>query len=638
MPDVAADPRVQNREWLQAEGVCSFLGAPIVVEDAAVGVLVCLTRARREFAAEQVALAQILAGQAAGAIRNARLHAQVRARVAELAERNRQLQLLHEAARTLAGERDLDRLLQRLVEAAREFTGARYGALALFEGDRPTRLFTVGVSPEERARIGRLPEGRGLLGHIVRQGQVLRLEDLAAHPAAAGFPPGHPPMHTFLGAPIRLREEVVGALYLAEKPGGFTPADETLLVTLCADAAVALDNARLLAELQQTLDRLRAAQDQLLRAETLRAVGELAAGAAHHLNNILAVVKGRLELTLGKLREPEVRRSLEIAQRAADEAAEVVRRLQEFARSRPPTEPGPVDVNQVALEALELTRPEWRDQAERRGVSIALRWEPGEIPLARGEAVALREVVVNLLLNAVDALPEGGTITVRTWADADRVHLAVADDGAGMTEEVRRRALEPFFTTKGPSRRGLGLSVSHGIVQRHGGTLAIDSAPGRGTTVTISLPIAPRTAPPGPAPAPTRRILVIDDEPEVRDTLAEMLRSLGHVVTTAASGAEGLARLEAGWPEAVFTDLGMPGMTGWEVCRAVKATSPATPVILVTGWGEEVASTPPGPGRPDLVLRKPFDLATVALALDRALQAATAPAAPPASAPTTSGA
>lgn len=612
--DVLTEPRLRNREWMKAEGIISFLGVPLLREDASVGILTCMSRERRDFSPPEVTLAEALATQAAIAIENARLHGEIRGQARAAEERNRQLQFLHEVARAISAERDLDRLLQAIVTSATGLLGATYGALAVFDADgRIRQLFIEGLAPEERERIGRLPEGRGLLGEVFKRGLALRVDDLTTHPAAVGFPPGHPPMRSLLAMPIRFGEEALGALYLTEKPGGFTAGDESVLGTLCADAAVAIENARLMGDLRQALEDVKTSQERLVRTETLRAVGELASGMAHHLNNILAVIGGRVQLLLQRVEEPSVRRSLEIVARAVANGAEVIRGVQGFSRGRPPAETIAVDLNQLVREVLELTRPRWTDQAQAEGISIEASLEPGEIPAVAGDPASLTEVLVNLLLNAVEALPSGGRITVRTWASGPWVHCSVSDTGVGMSEEVRLRALEPFFTTKGPKNTGLGLSVAHGTVQRHGGRLEIESAEGKGTTVTISLPVAPTGPVAEPARVPRRtsvgprRILVIDDEAEVREVLAELLASQGHAVSQAASGAEGVSLFQTDRNDIVFTDLGMPGMTGWQVAGAIKALSPATPVVLVTGWADEIPRPGAQAGPVDQIISKPFD-------------------------------
>lgn len=364
-------------------------------------------------------------------------------------------------------------------------------------------------------------------------------------------------------------------------------------------------------------------EERLAQAETLRALGELAGGMAHHVNNLLTVILGRTQLVLPKVKEPEIRRSLAIVEQATLDAAEVVRRVHRFATAQPFSEVGPVDLNRLAHEVLELARAGWQDKAQRRGIQIEASLEPGEIPPVVGQHDSLREVLMNLLLNAIDALPQGGRITVKTWASGQAVHCSVADSGVGMADEIRRRALEPFFTTKGPGTRGLGLSVSYGIIRRHHGKLNVESSPGNGTTVTIRLPHSPadsvatrETATPS-IPASPLQILIIDDEVEVRGALAETLTAMGHKVVWTTGGREGLAWLDAGEPvDLVLTDLGMPGMNGWEVARAVKARQPRLRVGLITGWGE-TEGTPEERKSVDFVITKPFSVEALRKAIAR---------------------
>jgi len=282
-----------------------------------------------------------------------------------------------------------------------------------------------------------------------------------------------------------------------------------------------------------------------------------------------------------------------------------------------------VDLNRIASEILELTRPRWGDEAHMRGINIDARLEAGTIPSVRGETGPLREVLVNLVLNAIDAMPDGGRITVRTCADETWVQCSVTDTGVGMSQDVKRRALEPFFTTKGVKSTGLGLSVNYGILQRLGGEMTIESEEGRGTTVLLKLPIGerrPAAAVPAAVEMPRRPlcILVIDDEPEVRMMLVDLLTDEGHDVIEAGSGAEGLQQLDNQRPiDVVLSDLGMPGMTGWEVARAVKARRATLPVVLITGWGENPERSPADRGTADLVIAKPVTSVVLRAALAR---------------------
>ena len=362
--------------------------------------------------------------------------------------------------------------------------------------------------------------------------------------------------------------------------------------------------------------QLREAHEHLVRAEKLRAVGEIAAGVAHNFNNVLGAILARAELLETLADSAEVRRGLAIIERAALDGAGIVRRLQDSARLRAATPFAPVALNQVVQDALELTRPRWKDAAELRGTPIVLETALGELPTILGNAAELREVVTNIILNAVEAMPNGGRLHVEMAARGAWVTLTFIDTGTGMSDDVRRRIFDPFFTTKGAQGTGLGMSVSYAIVKRHGGEILVDSAVGHGTTVRLRLPVAqtPVTPPPaaarGPAPCASCRILVVDDDTYVRGVLSDVLASLGHRVQAVDSGQQALERFAPEAFDLVMTDLSME-LSGYEVVRAIKARSPNTPVILVTGWAADLDEAQLRQAGVDLVLAKPFQVSEV---------------------------
>ena len=377
-----------------------------------------------------------------------------------------------------------------------------------------------------------------------------------------------------------------------------------------AMASAALEQSRRATRLAGEFHALQKGHHDTIETERLHAVGELAAGAAHHLNNVMTVILGCVDLALRRPHSIEIGH-LEAIRQAALEVTEIVRRLGSFSRRN---SQGPrliVDLNALAEEALALTRGRWHDEAQLNGVDIDVQLCADLTPPVRADEVSLREVLVNLLFNAIDALPEGGHIRVRTWSTEDVVHCEVSDDGIGMSSEVRQRAAEPFFTTKGLRRRGLGLSLSYGIIQQHGGTLAIESALGRGTTVTFTLPTSSSLRvreTEGAARVGTGQmvILLVDDDPGVRATIASLLADDGHTVVEAGSGAEALSRLDTTESfELLMTDLGMPKMNGWELIRSAKLKRPELPVVLITGWGETPRGQRPSDPPPDAILAKP---------------------------------
>jgi signal transduction histidine kinase/ActR/RegA family two-component response regulator len=372
-------------------------------------------------------------------------------------------------------------------------------------------------------------------------------------------------------------------------------------------------------ELQEQFEAQRRTQNQLIQSEKHRALGEMAAGVAHDFNNRLAVVLGQAEFTTaqlddGQLSPGEIRRRLQIIQVAALEAAETVRRLLEFTRARPQSNAvAPLDATELFASVLRVAEPRWKDEAHARGRPIEVVTDFRPVPPVVGDGAELREVLINLVFNALDAMPQGGTLTVSTRRESDTVCLAVRDTGIGMPEDVTARVFEPFFTTKGPQRSGLGLSVSYGIVRRYDGNFTVESRPGRGTTFTVRLPLRP-LAPILTEPVVLHpiahegglRILVIDDEEFVRDTLRDLCQAAGHHVWEAPSGREALELLASHSVDLVCTDLGMPGMTGWQVADKVRAEWPGLKIALVTGWGARVDGDDLAAHGVDFLLAKPF--------------------------------
>jgi CheY-like chemotaxis protein len=355
----------------------------------------------------------------------------------------------------------------------------------------------------------------------------------------------------------------------------------------------------------------------------------MASGVAHDFNNILAAILGRVQLILHHAEDSTLRRWLQVIERAALDGAQTVRQIQEFTRIRRDQPAETVDLTQVVHDAVEMTQTRWRDHTQSQGLEVRLVTDLAPVPPVDGHPAELRQVLTNLILNAVDALPHGGTITITTRTAGAAVEVSVADTGVGMSDEVRRRIFEPFFSTKGPKGTGLGLAMVYGIVARHGGEVAVESREGAGSTLTIRLPLGAGRAEPGTAPlalagSAGARVLVIDDEEHVREALADMLRLTRHDVVVASHGAEGLEQFRAAPFDLVMTDLAMPGMSGWQVAQAVKALRADVPVVLVTGWGVELPAEQLRANGVDRVMTKPFRIdevnSVVAAFLTRAPQ------------------
>jgi len=353
-------------------------------------------------------------------------------------------------------------------------------------------------------------------------------------------------------------------------------------------------------------------EEQLLQTEKLRSLGEMASGVAHDFNNALAAILGNTQLLLYTAQDEETREALKTIEKVTRDSAQTVKRLQEFTRKRSRQELFKLDVNSIVKDAIEITKPKWRNDAQGKGIHIEVLSSLGEVPSVAGDASELREVITNLIFNAVEAMPQGGTIEFQTFRKGGDVHIRIADTGIGMDEETRKKIFEPFFTTKPFSNTGLGLSMSYGIIRRFNGEIEAESRVGSGTAFSIVLPVAlegKKEVTPDAMIKPVRpaRILVIDDEETVREVLEKMLSQVNHRVTVARNGDEGIRLFQEKEFDIVLTDLGMPGMSGWEVCQKIKKVNPYTPVGMITGWGMEVSQSKMEECGLDFIIAKPFD-------------------------------
>ena len=457
----------------------------------------------------------------------------------------------------------------------------------------------------------RLKLGQGITGTVAANGKGEIVNDSENDPRAMRVPGTPAEMAALLCVPMLARDKLMGVVTLTRQGDrGFQQEDLDLATLFAGQCSAALANARMYADMKRAFDELRAAQTQLVQSAKLNALGEMAGGVAHDFNNILAAILGRTQLLLQTFPDEELRRQLAVIEQAALDGAQTVRRVQEFTRVRQDERFETIDINQVLLDVLELTRPVWEAGTKRRGVTIDVHLELSASHSAAGNASELREVFTNLLLNAVDALPSGGELWVTTENGHDVVRVMVRDSGVGMDADTRAKIFDPFFTTKDLKGTGLGLSVAYGIVARHRGTIRVDSEPGIGTLFTLEFPVgqvepAPPAEDPG-SPLPNLRVLVVDDEAAVLEVLGDMLGIMGMQVTRALGGPAGVAELERESFDVVFTDLGMPEVNGWDLALTAKSRRPETAVVLVTGWGfqlEEDAATSRGV---DQVMAKPF--------------------------------
>jgi signal transduction histidine kinase/ActR/RegA family two-component response regulator len=584
--------------------------------------VVCTSDPKKHFQQNEIDLLFNFAHHAGIAIGNAQLYEDSLAKI-------NQLTTLYEIGKTLSSTLDLDELLKKTLEILRDRWGYALCTI-LFLDKGKDELFirhVLGMDYEKVKKIRFKVGVDGLVGWVAKTGESLYVPDVSKDPR---YIPGAPEGKSEATFPLKIRDEVMGILDIQNKTlDGFEEEELKVLSSFAGQVSISIENARLFSDLRQTLHDLKQAQDQIVQTEKLKAMGEMASGVAHDFNNILAVILGNIQLLLHQLKNlpvEEIQDRLKVIERSSKDGAETVRRIQEFTGVKRDKEFISVDLNQIIQEVITVTQPRWKDQAQSKGIQIELSTRFGEIPLILGNSSELREVLTNIIFNGVDAMPQGGGFSFSTSHQGDWVEVMIADTGVGMTEAVKKRVFDPFFTTKGVSSSGLGMSVSYGIIKRHGGEIQIESQPGKGTTLIIRLPRGVGDAPvfkrePSVFPeARQARILVIDDDDSVRDILSQMLKAKGHQVVAASSGEEGIDHFRKENFDLVLTDLGMPKISGWEVGKTIKGMNRKVPVAMITGWGMELNREKMSENGIDLIISKPFDFNRVLQLVSEALE------------------
>ena len=582
------------RQRQQASGIRTVLAVPLRVADTILGVLAVGDEAARVFSSGEVVLLQAFGDQAAIALNNAR-------HFEESERRRRSAESLAELGQLLTRSLDSAEVSQRIVDSVRSLLGTTGSVLYRVEPETQNLValtFSGDVGSDFAQRAAIIPAGHGGVGRAVRERRPVATADiltdqnfrltpaLRSHVEGAAF-------RAFMAVPLVVQGRVVGALGVRTRTGHIFDDDEIRLAQAFADqAAVAFENSRLYGELQAALSVVEGSRQTTVRTERLSAMREVAGGIAHDFNNMLAVILGRAEMLLLRAQDSELVRGLETIRRVTLQGARTVRQLQEFTGAYVSRVFGTVDLAQVLHDVVELTRQQWETQADARGLPYEIRAEVDPVPPVAGDAEELREAFTNLLINALEAMPEGGRFTFRLTREGDRVLVAAQDAGCGVSDVMRHRIFAPFFTTKGPRRRGLGLSAAWGIVTRHGGTIDVEISPGRGSTFLVRLPIAPqalleRQAAAMLSPKTKTHILLIEDEPEVGSLLSDLLTAAGYVVIQVNGTAEGLERCAAQPMNLVLTEVFMPGMSGWDIAATLRDRFPTIPVGFIANSSDE---------------------------------------------------
>ncbi|MES2695267.1 MAG: ATP-binding protein [Verrucomicrobiota bacterium] len=549
------------------------------------------------------------------------------------AQATRLLQL-NDLTRAIAERQDVESVFQTVAGSVEEELPVDFACVCTYDEDRDTLFIStiargslplaeeMGMRPPFAIQVETNGLARCLKGELVYEQNTLTLDKpLLLRMGAAG-------LRAVVIAPLLVESRVFGVLIAARREkASFTSSDCEFLRQLSDHVALAAHQSHLYTALQRAYDDLRQTQQAVMQQERLRALGQMASGIAHDINNAISPISLYIESMLE--REPNLttqgRERLTIVQRAIDDVAQTVARMREFYRQRPQAlSLVRVGLNPLIQQVIELTKARWHDMPQQRGIVFELRTEfAPDLPAIKGVEGEIREALTNLIFNAVDAMPTGGKIGLRTFvkhasngtnpADA-RVVIEVSDGGGGMSAETRRRCMEPFFTTKGERGSGMGLAMVYGMAKRHQGEIEIESTEGQGTSVQLLFPLAV-----GPDPfvdvaqhRPQRglRLLLVDDDPLLLKSVSEILETDGHQVVTASGGQEGIntftdAVEQAQFFDAVITDLGMPYVDGRRVAAAVKAASAETAVFMLTGWGQRLAAEGDVPAQVDRVMNKP---------------------------------
>jgi len=566
--------------------------------------------------------------------------------------------LLQELGREIAAL-EPEALLDRVVQLLHTSLEYPLVAIALLEGNELVFRGAAAATGMSLASLpDRLPLGSpGLTAWAARQGEPVLAGKIEQDPrySAQAAPED---IRSQLVIPFRDRSSVLGVIDIqSNRENAFDETDLALMTTVAEYTALAIKNGQLrqanqerqselerleqteqllFADMEQsynelllTLSELERRDEQLRRSERLNVLGELASGVAHDFNNLLVGIIGNTELLLADEAEADRRRHLEVIEQAAQDGATIVRRIQEFARQSERDTDDLVVLADIIEGALAITRPRWHNLARREGRAIAVRREMNPVPPVLGSAAELRELVINLILNAVDAMPAGGELMVRLLcqsehsvgapATAAATHMAiieVIDSGIGISAEQQAHIFDMFYSTKPAGKgSGLGLAICRQIVSRHGGRIELDSSPARGTTFRVLLPVLEQPAadiqalPDDTAPAPLR-IMVVDDDMSVRDVLMRMLQRDGHAVTAVSTAEEAIGLFAPGSYDVLFTDLSLAGMDGTALLGELRAADPHLLTVIVTGWGQIGASLQPVTNA-SAVIAKPFNMAEI---------------------------
>lgn len=618
-----ADVKVSPHYVPAVDGVRSEVCVPMVAGDKILGVLDVQSANPDGFHSDDVGTLEVLADILAVSIDNSYLFK-------ETTEKAERLGLLDKINTAISTALDLDSFFNVVARAVADNAGYRWTLLVVPDAESFTckarysprslgdiypdpvlellapRLKTVLtksepelISFEEMSRLGRPEKMKPATDAGIRHLALLPIGQLRRPEAVL----------------------VVGS----SSAGGFSSQELALLNDLAVHLRIAWQNSNLYERLKTAYNQLQEAQERIIQTEKLRALGEMSSGVVHDFRNILAAILGRVQMITNRLEKGGgtsghdfIQDHLVVIEKAASDGSSILSRISEFTKRKPSEEFVSLQVDRIIEDIIELTRPRWHDEAVAAGKKISIDFQRGGSLRMLGSPSELREVFTNLVINSVDAIVEKGTISISAVRDeGNKIKIVIEDDGRGMPEEIKRRIFEPFFTTKGEAGTGLGLSVTYGIVSRHGGRIDVESNPGHGTKFTILLPAQGDIARESnhhrddSSESAKGSILIVDDEENLRDILSEVLESEGYSVESVPSGTDAREMMSRREYDLVISDLALPDLSGWELADEIYAGHPKTRVIISTGWGAQVE-----PGTLSLhhvngLINKPFQIAEI---------------------------
>lgn len=594
----------------------SELSVPIKSGKKLMGVLDVESFSKNTFDEQDVAVLETIADQLANAINNTRLYEDTRKKACRL-------ELVDQINRAISSTLDMKSIFQIVSFELNKILD--YDRISMYFWYPQERLFRREMTYSSKEsliskEIRSIPADETTMYEVISTQEPYHKEKLVLDQKSKPmdrlvYTEG---IRSYMLIPIRESKKITAVLSLESiRERGFEEEQIHLLSSIAGHLSVAMQNAKLFSDLEKAYQDLKHTQSHMIQIERFRALGEMASGVVHDFNNILASILGRVQLLLLKIGRGEsspinqTEKNLKVIEQSVMDGAKILARIREFVKEKSDKLYSPVDLTHLMEDSLEMTRAYCKDKAFLSGIEIEIKKELHATGMVIGDANELREVLTNLLLNAVDAMPQGGVLTLRTEEDDEHVYMTIKDTGIGMTEEVKARLFVPFFTTKGEEGTGLGLSLAFGIITQHKGEITVESSPGKGSSLTIKLPRCDRVKDKKSAVVSSSDqacILVIEDEKNIREVLDEILSSAGHSVTQAENGPEGIELFQKHKIDLVITDLGIPGLSGWEVADKIKAINPDTPVILSTGWGVNSDQHALKKENVDRMINKPYNM------------------------------